>query len=285
MMKPLIPLLLTLTAANALTKQELVELHRPLMTETQLDQLLQRHLLLAPRAHRGGPKDPKETPIETFPVDGPVAQTSSDASPSNSQDQDGKASLKDEEAPSSSRSEDCGMGQRMGCGHYGPNHMMGDMDHGVNGGMMMNGRHGNGPTNEEHSVIMQLFDQRHNVQRVVQSIVNADSTVLGTNATTTSHIPNVARLIQTHVWQMQQLIDDERRIRTWDDLFAAVFDHQDAIEMHITNLEQGVQVVQTSTDTNCAARLILDHSRTVSKFIENGMSEMHTNHDVPDECQ
>ena len=37
-------------------------------------------------------------------------------------------------------------------------------------------------------------------------------------------------------------------------------------------------------DVDCAKALIQEHAKTVSKFVDNGMDEMHKNHPVPDKC-
>ena len=50
--------------------------------------------------------------------------------------------------------------------------------------------------------------------------------------------------------------------------------------MQVTPTDAGVLVVETSDDPH-VARLIQEHAKVVSLFLENGYAEVHTDHAVP----
>ena len=115
-------------------------------------------------------------------------------------------------------------------------------------------------------VIQQLLVAHEEIRRDVQDIPN------GVRSRTTSGDGDIAELIRTHVHQMRTRIDRGNPIRQMDPLFRELFKHSDAITMQVTDLPDGVQVVETSADPQVQL-LIRQHAyRAVSEFVAKGMA-------------
>jgi hypothetical protein len=189
-----------------------------------------------------------------------------------------------------------GGGMMMGRGMHHHEHMHGGDDehmmHGGGGGgdddehmmMMMQDEENHhqqhmGLTDDEHEVIMALFDHRHEIQRTPVEIEN------GYNITTVSDNTRVAQLIQEHVHSMTQLKQNGRRVRQCDRLFRALFDHMDETSMEVEYLEDvGVHVTH-SGKTPCGEVLVGDHTRTVSRFVDTGNMRPDFHWTPPEVCQ
>jgi hypothetical protein len=127
---------------------------------------------------------------------------------------------------------------------------------------------------EDMRGIHALLDQRAHITRTVT--VRPD----GVETLTESTVPEVARLIQTHVAAMYARVDGDRPIHMRDPLFREVFAHARQIVMRHEATPAGVRVVETSTDPY-VVRLIQAHAEVVSAFLANGRSEMMKDHPVP----
>jgi hypothetical protein len=89
-----------------------------------------------------------------------------------------------------------------------------------------------------------------------------------------------AQAITRHVQEMRQLLETGGRVRMWDPLFRELFDRADEISMEIEELEDGMQVTETSDDPGVAA-LIQAHARKVTEFIERGPAAVHEETPLP----
>lgn len=104
----------------------------------------------------------------------------------------------------------------------------------------------------------------------------------GVETWTESADPEVATRIRLHVRQMNDRLASGRPMRRWDPLFAAIFEHADAISMEIEDTPRGVRVIETSDDPEVVA-LIRQHAhRAVSEFVERGMDRAHEPTPLPD---
>jgi YHS domain-containing protein len=79
---------------------------------------------------------------------------------------------------------------------------------------------------------------------------------------------------------MKERLINKQPIRTWDPLFAALFEHADKIDLKISSTEKGVKVVETSTDPY-VAQIIQSHAQEISNFVKEGMAGMHRRHEAP----
>jgi hypothetical protein len=114
-------------------------------------------------------------------------------------------------------------------------------------------------------VIHDLLLSHQQIERRVEGIPG------GIRAITWSDDEDVAGLIRTHVRQMQARIEDGDPIRHMDPLFREIFDHHEAIELHVENIPGGVRVTETSRDPQVVL-LIRQHARrAVSEFVRGGM--------------
>jgi acetolactate decarboxylase len=119
-----------------------------------------------------------------------------------------------------------------------------------------------------------LLSKHESVERTVKQLPNGVETV------TTSAEPEVIPMIQKHVRAMHKRLKEKRLIRPMDPLFVAIFENADKIEMSITDLPDGVKVVETSPDAY-VVRLIQEHARSVDRFVAEGMEAMHKTTPAP----
>jgi hypothetical protein len=135
------------------------------------------------------------------------------------------------------------------------------------------GRHGE-PGHDDHAGFHYLLEHRDRIRRTVTARPDGVETI------TESDDPSVADAIRTHVGAMRARLEERRPIHARDPLFAAVFQHADAIDMRIEDTPHGVRVTEISADP-WVAKLILAHAEVVSRFLANGFAEMHRDHAVP----
>mmetsp|Transcript_11770 Transcript_11770/g.25479 ORF Transcript_11770/g.25479 Transcript_11770/m.25479 type:complete len:260 (+) Transcript_11770:149-928(+) len=177
-----------------------------------------------------------------------------------------------------------GMGHRgegMGMGHHGCGMGMGH--HGGNGGK--------GGMGHDKCEMMKLIHKLlHNHDLIAREY---EDTYSGIKSHTYSNDTEVVSRIQSHVYQMTRLMGTEDDgICFWDNLFREAFDLRGFHNMEVTNTTDGVRVNQSVVeDVNddgvyaCVRSVIQAHAEVVSRFVDRGMSEMHVNHPVPEECK
>lgn len=109
----------------------------------------------------------------------------------------------------------------------------------------------------------QLLVRHADIRRGVVRLPNGMSTV------TESDVPAVATLIQDHVRAMKARMDDGRRVRTWDPVFAELFDRHDMIRISVELTAHGARVVETTDDPE-ALLLLRSHAAAVTEFVREG---------------
>ncbi|MDY0137186.1 MAG: hypothetical protein RBS36_08460 [Thiomicrospira sp.] len=129
-----------------------------------------------------------------------------------------------------------------------------------------NYRHGHG-SDEAHKRDQALFAellQCHNqLKRETERIEN------GLIARTTSENPRLAKILQDHVIGMEQRFANGRAIRSWDPLFAALFEFREQIRMDYRAIENGVEATLTANDPRLI-ELIHCHDLTLHQFVDYG---------------
>jgi acylphosphatase len=128
---------------------------------------------------------------------------------------------------------------------------------------------------QDMQAIHGLFDEHSGIRRSVKKLEN------GVEALTESDDPKVATLLQQHVHSMKARLEQNRRIRQWDPLYAALFMNYKNVKLIIANTEKGVRIVQTSDDPK-VVKLIHAHAEAVDGFVKNGYRDMHKEHPVPE---
>lgn len=118
-----------------------------------------------------------------------------------------------------------------------------------------------------------------NHDRVTRQVEILDN---GVRTTTTTDDPDLVETLRAHVRQMADLLQGEGRIRNWDPVFREIFDHREAIELEIADIDNGVEVVEVSPDPS-VARLIQAHARKVDEFVDRGQDACHEGTPLPDD--
>ncbi|MEY3021767.1 MAG: hypothetical protein RIS86_965 [Planctomycetota bacterium] len=126
----------------------------------------------------------------------------------------------------------------------------------------------------DRDVFQTLLGNHDRIHREVRLVEGGVETV------TESDDASVAILIKDHVRAMKSRIEERRRIRQWDPMFRAVFDHAAEIEMTFEETPAGVRVRETSADP-AVARLIQAHARVVDGFVARGGAASREAHPVP----
>lgn len=127
-------------------------------------------------------------------------------------------------------------------------------------------RHGHG-SDEQHKLDQALFskllEQHHQLHRQTRIIEK------GIIAQTTTTDPELVNVLQQHVEGMEKRFGMGRAIRSWDPLFAALFEYKDQIKMVYRNIENGVEAELTSEDPKLV-ELIHCHDETLHQFVNEG---------------
>ncbi len=127
-------------------------------------------------------------------------------------------------------------------------------------------RHGHG-SDEQHkkdqALFSKLLEEHQQLKRSTTKLSN------GICSQTTSDNPDLARIIQEHVEGMEKRFGMGRAIRSWDPLFAALFEYKDQIKMEYRNIENGVEAILTSKDPKII-ELIHCHDLTLHGFVDQG---------------
>ena len=141
---------------------------------------------------------------------------------------------------------------------------------GQGGGRAMNEVH-----RRDMETIHALFATHEKISRQVTTIPDGVVTL------TESTDPLVRKLIVAHAEAMKQRLTKGQPIRTWDPLFAALFESADKITMEIVPTPNGVEVTESSKDP-WVVSLIRAHAAGVSEFVQEGAAIMHKPHPLPD---
>lgn len=139
-------------------------------------------------------------------------------------------------------------------------------------------KHGRG-SDEQHKQDQALFSHllefHQQLQRHTTQLPN------GICATTTATTPELAKILQAHVVGMQKRFDMGRAIRSWDPLFAALFEYKDQITMTYRAVKMGVEATLTSDDPKMIA-LIHAHDATLHGFVDRGFAAGREESPKPD---
>lgn len=127
-------------------------------------------------------------------------------------------------------------------------------------------RHGHGSDDQhkqDQALFSQLIEHHDQLQRTTEKLSN------GILARTTSNNSHLVNVLQEHVIGMEKRFAGGRAIRSWDPLFAALFEYKDQMTLEYHNLENGVEARLTATDPNII-ELIQCHDLTLHGFVNEG---------------
>lgn len=139
-------------------------------------------------------------------------------------------------------------------------------------------RHGRGGSDAEHQAhqadIRALFAGHKSLRRVTEQLPN------GIRACTTSDDRNLALILRRHAADMKARFAKGRAIRSWDPLFAELFEQRNNIRVELVEREDGVCAELTCADP-ALVPLILAHDATLHRFIQEGSASAEDASPVP----
>ncbi len=150
---------------------------------------------------------------------------------------------------------------------------------GQGSGMMMRG---GGPgamggMREDMMTLHALFDGRDKIKRTVKDLPKGAETV------TESDDTDIASLLQKHVPAMEGRVLSNEPLppMRFHPLFQELIKNAEKIDFDYEETDHGVKVVYTSDDPYVVL-LIQEHAKLVSRFIKNGMQEIHKPYKIPE---
>ncbi|MEX0853299.1 MAG: hypothetical protein WD036_08475 [Bauldia sp.] len=162
-----------------------------------------------------------------------------------------------------------GMGPGMMKG-MGPG-MMGGGPGAMGMGPGMMGMAHDSATMAQLGVIHELFVNHDKITRTVTNLPDGIRTV------TESNDPRITQILQEHVGDMLQRVDanDDPGLPIESPALRSIFENYDKIETKVESTENGIVVVQTSTDPETVA-VLQQHASEVTDFVKEGMVALRT---------
>lgn len=128
-------------------------------------------------------------------------------------------------------------------------------------------RHGRGGSDAEHQAhqadIQALFDEHNALRRVTERLPN------GIRSCTTSDDPRLAMILRRHAQDMKARFARGRAIRSWDPLFAMLYEQRENLRVELAIREDGICAELTCADP-ALLPLIHAHDAALHRFIAEG---------------
>lgn len=127
-------------------------------------------------------------------------------------------------------------------------------------------RHGHGSDAEhlaDQALFSRLLEEHEKLKRETERVPN------GIISRTTTDDPELAQVLIDHVESMEKRFAKGRAIRSWDPLFAALFEYRDQINMSYHAIENGIEAHLTTDDPK-VVELIYAHDDTLHGFVNEG---------------
>lgn len=162
-----------------------------------------------------------------------------------------------------------GMGRGRGGMGRGPGGMGGGPGMGRGPGAM-------GGMREDMTTLHAMFADRDKIRRTITNLPD------GAEAVTESDDPEIAGLLQQHVPAMESRVlkDNPLPPMTFHPIFIELIKHSDDYALSYEETEKGMKVKYTSDDPY-VVMLVQEHAKLVSRFIKNGMEEIHKPYTLP----
>jgi len=139
-------------------------------------------------------------------------------------------------------------------------------------------KHGHGGSDAEHQAhqtdITALLEGHTSLKRVTEHLPN------GIRTCTTSDDPELARILLRHAEDMNARFAKGRAIRSWDPLFAMLFEQRDTIHVELIAREDGLCAELTCTDP-ALIPLIHAHDEALMRFVAEGRTAASQESPVP----
>ncbi|MEZ6138148.1 MAG: DsrE family protein [Pirellulaceae bacterium] len=121
-----------------------------------------------------------------------------------------------------------------------------------------------------------MFADRDKIKRTVKNLPD------GAEAVTESDDEAIANLLKEHVPAMEARVLDNNPLppMTFHPIFVELIKHADDYTLTYEETDQGIKVTYQSDDP-FVVMLVQEHAKLVSRFIKNGMEEIHAPYTLP----
>ena len=129
---------------------------------------------------------------------------------------------------------------------------------------------------EDMTTLHAMFAARDKITRTVKMLPN------GAEATTESDDAKITALLKEHVPAMESRVHDDKPLppMTFHPIFVELIKHADDYTLTYKETEKGMKVTYESDDP-FVIMLVQEHAKLVSRFVENGMEEIHKPYTLP----
>jgi hypothetical protein len=129
---------------------------------------------------------------------------------------------------------------------------------------------------EDMTTLHSMFAQKDKIRRKVTNLPD------GAEAVTESDDEAIADLLRAHVPAMEDRVigNDPLPPMTFHPIFVQLIKHADQYTLTYEETEKGIRVRYTSDDPY-VVHLVQEHAKLVSRFIKNGMQEIHKPYTLP----
>jgi len=161
-------------------------------------------------------------------------------------------------------------------GPAGEDHNLQGHGPGMGRGRGMMGR-GPGPEmREDMTTLHAMFDSRDKIRRTVKNLPD------GAEAITESDNKQITALIQKHVPAMETRVHEDKPLppMTFHPIFVELIKHADDYTLTYEDTDKGMKVTYKADDP-FVIMLVQEHAKLVSRFIKNGMEEIHKPYTLP----
>ena len=127
------------------------------------------------------------------------------------------------------------------------------------------------------TTIHAMFNAKDKIKRTIKMLPD------GAEAITESDDKKVALLIQEHVPAMDKRVLGNEPLppMTFHPVFVQLIKHADEYDLQYEETERGVKVTYSAEDP-FVIMLVQEHAKLVSRFIKNGMQEIHADYALPE---
>ena len=122
-----------------------------------------------------------------------------------------------------------------------------------------------------------MFADRDKITRTIKNLPD------GAEAVTESDDEAIASLLKEHVPAMEDRVLGNKPLppMTFHPIFVELIKHADDYTLTYAETEKGMKVTYQSDDPY-VVMLVQEHAKLVSRFIKNGMEEIHTPYTLPE---
>lgn len=133
-----------------------------------------------------------------------------------------------------------------------------------------------GGMREDMTTLHAMFADRDKIQRTITNLPD------GAEAVTESDDEKIASLLQQHVPAMDGRVTGNNPLppMTFHPIFVELIKHSDEYTLTYEETPKGMKVKYTSADPY-VVMLVQEHAKLVSRFIKNGMEEVHKPYTLP----